>query len=73
MFKSISVRFMYFSIALPKTLVILISSLFSNQPVNFVAFQLVREGSSSLLEVLKVDVVASLDIPVDVSIPLYFS
>lgn len=36
------------------------------------SFQLIREGSSSLLEVLKVVVIASLDVPIDVSI-LHFS
>jgi hypothetical protein len=36
------------------------------------SFQLIREGSSSLLEVLKVFTIASLDVPVDVSF-LHFS
>jgi hypothetical protein len=63
---------MYFSIALSETLVILIGSYSAISIVNFVAFQLVREDSSSLLEVLKVAVVASLDVPMDVRILLYF-
>jgi hypothetical protein len=63
---------MYFSIALSETLVILIGSYSAISIVNFVAFQLVREDSSSLLEVLKVAVVASLDVPMDVRILPYF-
>jgi hypothetical protein len=53
--------------------VILTGSYSAISTVNFVTFQLVREDSSSLLEVLKVAVVASLDVPVDVRILLYFS
>jgi hypothetical protein len=64
---------MYFSIALSGTLVILIGSYSAISTVNFVAFQLVRADSSSLLEVLKVVVVASLDVPMDVRILLYFA
>jgi hypothetical protein len=64
---------MYFSIALSGTLVILIGSFSAISIVNFVAFQLVREDSSSLLEVLKVAVLAFFDVPMDVRILLYFA
>jgi hypothetical protein len=63
---------MYFSIALSNSRYTF-SSYSSISTINFVALQLVREGSSSLLEVLKVAVVASLDIPLDVSIFVHFS
>jgi len=49
-------------------ILVIISSYFLINKILLCFFQLVREGSSSLLEVLKVVTIASLDVPVDVSI-----